>query len=240
MEDTCVISRLEEALDSDYAFYIDYSRVKRHQKRVMKISTLVAEILGLSEKRMEYLRIAARLHDYSKRIWVPGMIFKKREKLDDYEKYLIATHPVASSNLIKNDLEIYDKYVADMFKQHYADVFKIIECHHENHDGSGYPFGLKEDDIPLEAAIIHVTDAYDAMRSPRIYRGVNYQLISHEEAIQKIKEKSGIEFHPEVVAALTKISKDTLEKIHEDVNHIPEDRMREMYGDDLSQIIRDN
>ena len=240
MQDTCTLKRLEEIIDTDdNVFYIDYSRVRRHQKRVMKISNLIAEILGLSEKRKEYLRIAARLHDYAKRIWMPEMIFKKKEKLDEYERHLIATHPVTSSSLIKNDLEIYDKYIADVFKQHYADVFKIIECHHEDFDGSGYPFGLKGDEIPFEASIIHLADAYDAMRSPRIYRGVKKQLMSHEDAAARITEKIGIEFHPEVVEAFFRIPKEVLEEIHEDVNRIPEERIRKDYGDEISQSIRD-
>lgn len=237
-KDTGVLPRLEEMIDTDEnVFYIDYSRVRRHQKRVTKISDLIAEIIGLSERRTEFLRIAARLHDYGKRIWIPSMIFKKKEKLDEYERNLISTHPVASSNLIRNDLEIYDKFVADVFCKYYSEVFKIIECHHENYDGSGYPFGLKENQIPFESSIIHVADAYDAMRSPRLYRGVEKQLMSHEDTVAKIQDKAGIEFHPIVVAAFIKIPKENLEEIHEDVSRIQENRFREMYGKDIGSTI---
>jgi HD-GYP domain-containing protein (c-di-GMP phosphodiesterase class II) len=240
VQDTGVIPRLEEMLDLDHAFYIDYSRVRRHQIRVMEISAEIGRILGLDERKMEILGIAARLHDYGKRIWTPEMIFKKKEKMDEYERDLVYTHPVMSANLIRIDLEMYDRCVFEVFSKYYSDVFRIIECHHENYDGSGYPFGLKSGEMPFESEIIHSADAYDAMRSPRLYRGVKHQLISHEAAIRKMKEKSGIEFHPKVAAAFLRIPKEWLESIHESVNSITERKITEMYGYEISRKVTDH
>jgi HD-GYP domain-containing protein (c-di-GMP phosphodiesterase class II) len=240
MADTGVVPRLEEMIDLDHAFYVDYSRVRRHQKRVTKITRYLAEIMGLSEREAEILEIASRLHDYGKRIWTPEMIFKKKEKLDEYGMHLIKTHSVASANLIKNDLEVYDRYVAYVFNKYYSEVFKIIECHHENWDGSGYPFGLAGEEIPKLSRIIRVADAYDAMRSPRIYRSIDYQLMTHKETVKKIEDKSGIEFDPMAVAAFMKIPKEMLEKIHEDVTQIPKERLREIYGKEISSQVAGN
>lgn len=216
---------------NENVFYIDYSRVRRHQKRVAKISGFIADIINLSEKREEILLIAARLHDYGKRIWVPSMIFKKKENLNEYEKNLIKTHPVVSSNLIRSELEIHDREMAERFCRHYPDVFKIIESHHENHDGSGYPFGLKGDEIYFEAAIIHVADAYDAIRSPRIYRGVEKQMRNHEDAINIVIGKTKIEFHPEIVEVFQKIPEKKLDSLYVEVSHLTKEKQRTKYGD---------
>ena len=73
----------------------------------------------------------------------------------------------------------------------------IVELHHENHDGSGYPRELRAAEIPLDARIVHVADAYDAMTSNRPYR----QAMSHERAVGIIRANSGTQFDPEVVGA---------------------------------------
>jgi HD-GYP domain-containing protein (c-di-GMP phosphodiesterase class II) len=139
------------------------------------------------EKFIQDLRIAALLHDIGK-IGIPGSILNKTTPLNEEERAIIKNHPLIGANIIKQ---------VDDFK----DVLLGVRHHHERYDGSGYPFGLKKNQIPLIASIISLADAFDAMTIDRPYQ----KALSVEEAIAEIKKNKGKQFSPCVVDAFLKI-----------------------------------
>jgi len=235
MKASIVIPRLEELLHSDRAYYIDYSRVDRHQQRVMDISVYIAEIMGLPEEQIDDLKISARFHDYGKRIWHPSMLHRKGEVLEKFEVNLIKTHAVVSVILIDNKLDYVklpeiNKEIISILNGSYHNVFDMIKYHHENYDGSGNPHGLNKDFIPLEAQIMRVADSYDAMRSPRLYRSPENQLMVHERAVNELINGAGTEFNPDVVKAFLQIPRDKLEMLYSDVSEITKEKQIKKYG----------
>ncbi len=105
---------------------------------------------------MSALQIAARYHDIGK-IKIPQRILSKKTALTDAEKRHIMVHSKFSSQILEHT-------------GHSSDVVKYAMLHHENCDGSGYPFGLKKEKIPLESRIIRVADVFDALHSKRAYK----------------------------------------------------------------------
>ncbi len=121
------------------------------------------------------------LHDIGK-IGIPDSILRKPTKLDEPEWEIIRRHTILGARLVSPIKKL-------------ANVAPIIECSHERYNGSGYPYGLKGDEIPFGARIIGVVDSYSAMRDERSYK----KPISHREAIAELKRNSGILFDPQVV-----------------------------------------
>lgn len=141
-----------------------------HQKRVATLALAIAREMGFNRRRLDILRIAAILHDIGK-INLPSEILCKPGKLADCEFNLIKIHSEAGYDILKK-IDFPD-IVAD-----------IVYQHHEKMDGSGYPRGLKGNDILLEARILNVADVVEAISSNRPYRpalGVN-------EALREIEE----------------------------------------------------
>lgn len=154
-----------------------------HSFRVSEYSCAIASALGMQEDEIALLRVGALVHDVGK-IGVPDHILRKAGPLLPEEFAVIMRHPAIGRKILE-DVEGFQQYL------------DIVELHHENHDGSGYPRGLRGDEIPLEARIVHVADAYDAMTSDRPYR----RGMSHEDAIRQIRGHSGTQFDPNVAAA---------------------------------------
>ncbi|HOA98245.1 MAG TPA: HD domain-containing phosphohydrolase, partial [Acetivibrio saccincola] len=127
------------------------------------------------------LKIAALLHDIGK-VEVPEEILNKSEPLTGSERSLLRQHPNYSINILE---PLADK----------KSLIDTIKYHHERYDGKGYPHGIKGDEIPLEARILCVADAYDAMLSNRPYR----KGMKKEEAIEELLAKSGTQFDPLIV-----------------------------------------
>ncbi|MCF7889780.1 HD domain-containing protein [Candidatus Bipolaricaulota bacterium] len=157
---------------------------REHLDRVEKHALAVAERLDISEKRREQLRFAAVLHDIGK-VRVPDGILNKQDGLTDEEYDQIKDHAEAGESIVGQ-------------VSYLQQAATIIGQHHEKFDGSGYPKGLKGDEITLEARILSVVDAYDAMRSDRPYRDA----LPREVAIKELKENKGTQFDPEVVDIL--------------------------------------
>lgn len=144
----------------------------RHQERVAKLACAIAEELGLPPERVEGLRVAALLHDVGKVLAVPGEILSKPGKLADYEMALIRPHPDVGYELLRN-------------VEFPWPVGEIVRQHHERLDGSGYPRGLRDDEIILEARILGVADVVEAISSHRPYRPA----LGVERALEEIRDE---------------------------------------------------
>jgi HD-GYP domain-containing protein (c-di-GMP phosphodiesterase class II) len=181
--------RLEQAFDATlevlmHALEAKEQETRLHSERVADIAHDLAKALYKDEaKAMEIYR-AARLHDIGK-IGISEAILRKPDKLTPQEYALIQRHTLLGEELLKparkvafNDL-----------------VYKVIRHHHERWDGRGYPDKLAGHDIPEEARIVGLADAYEAMTAGRPYR----QAKTSEEALQEVLDLSGIQFDPKLV-----------------------------------------
>lgn len=152
-----------------------------HADRTRSLAVRVALELGLED--VSRVCHAAVLHDIGK-LCIPHSILHKPGRLSEAEWRVVRRHPVVGADLLMG--------VADS-----KPVRRAILAHHERFDGRGYPFGLAGTEIPIEARLICVVDAYDAMTSERPYRGA----MSHAEAIAQLKLETGTQFDPAVMEA---------------------------------------
>jgi putative nucleotidyltransferase with HDIG domain len=155
-----------------------------HSERVSVVSIAIGRELGLSQPALEVLRLGALLHDIGK-IGVSDEVLRKPTVLTASEYDAIKQHPVLGARILRQ---------VPFLAPHLA----IVELHHERPDGRGYPYGLRGDDIPLAARIVHVADAYDAMTSARAYRSAR----PAGEALRELWRCAGTEFHADIVGAL--------------------------------------
>lgn len=158
-----------------------------HSSRVADMSLDLARGLGLKGILRDNIHIAAHLHDIGK-MGVPEHILNKRGRLLPHEWVQIQMHPEIGYNIIIKSREL-------------QNIAEIVLHHHERWDGKGYPYGLKEDRIPLGARVIGVADSIDAMTSIRPYR----QAMSWEDCRREILVNKGIQFDPVVVEAAEKL-----------------------------------
>jgi putative nucleotidyltransferase with HDIG domain len=159
---------------------------RQHSSRVTGISLILGKKLGCSSEQLEILNFAGHLHDIGK-IGIRDDILLKPGKLTAKEFEKIKEHPVIGANILEQ-LGLWENERV------------IIRSHHERFDGSGYPDGLKQDEIPFLARILSVADVYDAIASDRAYRAK-----MEESLILKIiAEGSGSQFDPEIVNAFMK------------------------------------
>ena len=158
-----------------------------HQVRVAKLATMIAGEMNLSPDQAEGIKMAAAIHDIGK-ISVPAEILSKPSRLSDIEFQLIKIHPEAGYNIVK-DIE---------FPQPIA---TIILQHHERINGSGYPKGLKGEEILPETRILSVADVVEAIASHRPYRPA-YGI---DIAIEEISQKKGILYDPGTVDACLRL-----------------------------------
>ena len=161
-----------------------------HSKRLVRTSHEVGKRLGLSSKRLGRLRYAAFFHDLGK-ARVPDTILEKEESLSESEWELMRQHTEWGREMLQGT-------------EHLDEVGEIVAQSHEKVDGSGYPKGLEGDEIALEARILAVVDAWDAMISDRPYRDA----LTKKEAINELKENSGSQFDEDVVDAFLKVLKE--------------------------------
>ncbi|MDN7245077.1 HD domain-containing phosphohydrolase [Planococcus shenhongbingii] len=158
----------------------------KHSSRVAHYAVKTAGKLDLERERVHNLFIASILHDIGK-INIPEEVLKKPDKLTDEEFELIKKHPGDGADMLR--------------KTAYADLADIVEQHHERVNGRGYPFGLKGEEILVEAKIIGVCDTFDAMTEDRAYR----KAFTAQYAIDEIKRLAGIQYDPEVVKAFEQV-----------------------------------
>jgi len=159
-----------------------------HQRRVTELALAIAQEMGLSGERLKGLQVASLLHDIGKGLIVPAEILSKPGRLTMWEMALIRIHPQAGYEVLK--------------KVDFPwPVAEIVHQHHERLDGSGYPLGLKDRDILLEAKIIAVADVVEAMSSHRPYR----PSLGTEKALEEIEAHKGVLYDPQVVEACLRV-----------------------------------
>ncbi|HNQ47405.1 MAG TPA: HD domain-containing protein [Syntrophorhabdus sp.] len=158
-----------------------------HQKRVALIACEIAEEMGLPEEQIEGIRVMGFLHDIGK-IMVPAEILSKPGKINEYEFHIIKAHSQVGYDILKG------------IELPWPVALATIQ-HHERIDGSGYPQGLKGDEIILEAKILAVADVLEAMASHRPYRPA----LGLDKALEEIREKKGVYYDPVVVDACLRL-----------------------------------
>jgi diguanylate cyclase (GGDEF)-like protein len=177
---TAAMLDLAEAVD------LRFSGSARHSETVGRYAEMMAAELGLHEDRVARVRLAGVLHDIGK-VLIPEAILQKPARLDDDEFELIKSHPRFGTQILDHPA--------------LADVRGWVGMHHERPDGSGYPAGLIDGELPLEARILAVADAYEAMTSDRAYR----DSIGHAAARSELERCAGTQFDEAVVWAFLRI-----------------------------------
>lgn len=152
-----------------------------HSERVALLSREIARKRNLSERDILRIYLAGLVHDIGK-VGIPSIILHKNDRLTDEEFAQIKKHPSLGVQILERIEEL-------------VPLIPAVAYHHERYDGKGYPYGLKEQEIPEMARIMSVADAFDAMTSDRPYR----KAMPLEKAIQILKENAGTQFDPEVV-----------------------------------------
>ncbi len=151
-----------------------------HTRRVVEGTIELARMMEVSEAELENIRRGALLHDIGK-MGIPDSVLLKPGTLDEREWEIMRRHPEYAFNLLKQIEYLYS-------------ALNIPYCHHEKWDGSGYPRGLKGDEIPLEARIFAVVDVWDALTNNRPYRPA----WSNDKALEYIRQQSGKHFDPNI------------------------------------------
>lgn len=158
-----------------------------HSERVSRLAVEIGKRRGLSAERLEVLRLASLMHDLGK-IGVRDDVLLKPHPLSSEERVRIERHPVLAAEILRP-------------LEGTAEIAEIVLSHHECPDGSGYPRGLRGDEIPLEARILRVADVYSALTDARVYKpGMDVN-----QAIVSILEMSGTKLDAEAVQALRSI-----------------------------------
>ena len=172
------------------------SETHGHSERVVSYSLRLGREYGLNSEEMKSLEFGSLLHDIGK-IGVPDSILRKPAKLTEEEWVRMREHPLHGQQILRG-IE---------FLQGAA---RVVAQHHEQWDGSGYPVGLRGEDIDVCARIFAVADAFDAITSDRVYRRGK----SYEAAAQELDDWAGRQFDPKVVEAFHRVPKEDWEELH--------------------------
>jgi putative nucleotidyltransferase with HDIG domain len=160
-----------------------------HSRRVSQYACAIARSMKLPPKELEEVRVGALLHDIGK-IGITDSILQKPGRLSEEENRLIQEHPSIGRRIL-DGVQGLQPYLG------------VVELHHENWDGSGYPHGLRREETPLAARIVKIADAYDAMTSDRPYR----RGMPHEEALAVIAKFAGTQMDPNVVEVFLQLGR---------------------------------
>jgi putative nucleotidyltransferase with HDIG domain len=152
-----------------------------HSLRVSQLSSAIASAMQLDAATVERIRVGALLHDIGK-IGIADNLLQKDGRLTKKEFAIVSQHPVIGRRILEG-------------VQGFAPFLAAVELHHEKWDGTGYPKGQSGEEIPIDARIIHIADAYDAMTTDRAYR----RGLSHESALAELVEYAGTQFDPQIV-----------------------------------------
>ena len=172
------------------------SETHGHSERVVTYSLRLGREYGLSSDEMKALEFGSLLHDIGK-IGVPDSILRKPAKLTEEEWVRMREHPLHGQQILRG-IEFLEG------------AARVVAQHHEKWDGTGYPLGLRKEDIDICARIFSVADAFDAITSDRVYRrGKPY-----EAAAQELDDWAGRQFDPKVVEAFHRVPKEDWEELH--------------------------
>jgi HD-GYP domain-containing protein (c-di-GMP phosphodiesterase class II) len=155
-----------------------------HSRRVSHYALQIGQVMGYPLEQLDCVRRAGLVHDIGK-VVVPDQILRKKGQLTDEEFRLVRLHPSLGASILGRMPGMEDLVAAVLY-------------HHERWDGSGYPDGLSEDEIPTEARMILVADAFDAMTTQRPYG----EVLTADEAVAELSLNAGRQFDPLFVAAL--------------------------------------
>ena len=180
---TQTIGALAEAVDKRDPY------TSKHSRRVMEIARDIGREMRLGEDDLEALEWGGLLHDVGK-IGVPDDVLKKADRLTREERITMNSHPVLGEEIIRPVTRL-------------SRELPIIRHHHEWYNGSGYPDRLIGDEIPLNARILHVADAFEAMTAARPYRMTP---LTAEQALGELRKFAGIQFDPRIVDAFVHTS----------------------------------
>jgi putative nucleotidyltransferase with HDIG domain len=172
------------------------SETHGHSERVVTYSLRLGHEYGLSSEKMKWLEFGSLLHDIGK-IGVPDSILRKPAKLTEEEWVRMREHPLHGQQILRG-IEFLEG------------AARVVAQHHEQWDGTGYPFGLRDEEIDICARIFAVADAFDAITSDRVYRrGKPY-----EAAAKELDDWAGRQFDPKVVEAFHRVPKEDWEELH--------------------------
>ena len=194
------------------AEYRDQEDTGRHLRRMSRFSGILAQGIGLSFQEAEDIRYAAPLHDIGK-VAIPDSILRKPAKLTVEEFEEMKKHTVYGAKMLANAESRLLRLAA-----------KVAVGHHEFYDGSGYPYGLKGDQISIEARVVTVADVFDALSSKRVYKGE----WTVEDALKYIEERAGKQFDPKVVTALREKFADILQAREEENRRMVDDEAADL------------
>ena len=161
-----------------------------HSRRVVEYTSCLAEKIGLDKETIKSIRRGALIHDIGK-IGVPDAVLHKPGLLDVEERIVIERHPQAGYNMLAGI-------------PYLRQEIQIVICHQEKWDGTGYPYGLRGEEIPIGARLFSIADTFDALTSDRPYR----QGSSYETTRRIIEEEAGRQFDPQAVAAFLAVPED--------------------------------
>ncbi len=170
----------------------DYN--KAHHIETAKLAETLAKFMGLPKRDIEQIRVAGLLHDVGT-LAIPSDLLEKTGQMNRLEKEALKEHVVIGVEMLKPIRAL-------------KDICEILENHHERFDGTGYPKGLKGEEIPLAARIVSIVDSFHAMISNRPYR----KAMSVEDAILVLRQESGKQFDPLIVDIFITIIKDIYNK----------------------------
>jgi putative nucleotidyltransferase with HDIG domain len=192
-----------------------------HTRRVAEYAQMLARAMGYSGEDLETLYEAAILHDIGK-IVTPDSVLLKPAKLNAREYDIIKEHVIVSESILQNI-------------NFHAEVIEIVKYHHERYDGSGYPYGITNDEIPMLSRILAVADTFDAMTTNRIYKPRK----TITAALEELEPLAGVLYDPDVVAVAAEIFRD----IHIDLsvtqlptNVIEQERLSHYFKDPLTDL----
>jgi diguanylate cyclase (GGDEF)-like protein/putative nucleotidyltransferase with HDIG domain len=157
----------------------DYNKI--HHLETARMAELLARVMGLSQQEVEQIRVAGLLHDVGT-LSIPSDLLEKQGRFTAEERRIINQHPVLGAELLRPIRAL-------------KDICQILENHHERWDGTGYPRGLKGEDIPLSARIVSIVDSYHAMISDRPYRPA----MTPDQAMEALRGGAGSQWDPFLV-----------------------------------------
>jgi putative two-component system response regulator len=172
------------------------SETHGHSERVVTYSLRLGREYGLSSEEMKALEFGSLLHDIGK-IGVPDSILRKPAKLTEEEWVRMREHPLHGQQILRGI-------------EFLQGASRVVAQHHEKWDGTGYPLGLRKEEIDICARIFSVADAFDAITSDRVYRRGK----SYEAASQELDDWAGRQFDPKVVEAFHRVPKEDWEELH--------------------------